>query len=67
MPDVIGMLAARGQFYAQTVDGDIWTSDGTAPWRVFMRAPGDGTGGFNFLTRSRTGRPWASFGRSVSR
>ena len=30
-----------------------------------MRAPGDGTGGFNFLTRSRTGRPWASFGRSV--
>ena len=65
MPDVIGMLAARGQFYAQSVDGAIWTSDGTAPWRVLMRAPGDGTGGFNFLTRSRTGRPWASFGRSV--
>ena len=33
MPDVIGLLAARGQFYAQSVDGDIWTSDGTTPWR----------------------------------
>lgn len=65
MPDVIGLLAARGQFYVQTVDGDIWASDGTGPWRVFTRAPGDGTGGFNFLTRSRTGRPWASFGQSV--
>ena len=65
MPDVLGMLSARGQFYLQTLQGDIWTSDGKSPWHVFMRVPGDGTGGFNFLTRSRTGRPWASFGGSV--
>ena len=65
MPDMIGMLAARGKFYAQALDGDVWTSDGTAPWRLFLASPPDGLGGFNFMARSRTGRPWVSFGRSV--
>jgi signal transduction histidine kinase/ligand-binding sensor domain-containing protein len=65
MPDTIGMLAARGQFYVQTLNGDIWTSDGTSPWQVSVRASDDWNGGFNFLTRSRTGRPWAIFGRAV--
>lgn len=65
MPDTIGMLAARGQFYVQTLNGDVWTSDGTSPWHVVVRAHGDWIGGFNFLTRSRTGRPWAMFERAV--
>ena len=65
MPDVIGMLFARGQFYLQTVQGDIWTSEGTSPWRGLIRVPDGGSGGFNFLARSRTGRPWASFGQAV--
>jgi len=65
LPDMIGMLAARGQFYAQTLEGDVWTSDGASPWHVVLSSPAEGVGGFNFLTRSRTGRPWATFGRSV--
>ena len=65
MPDVLGMVAARGQFYAQAVGGDIWISSGAEPWRLHIPVPDGGRGGFNFLTRSRTGRPWASFGVAV--
>ena len=65
MPDVIGMVTAGGQFYVQTVDGTIWISDGNEPWRALTPAPSGGEGGFNFLTRTRAGSVWASFGQSL--
>ncbi len=61
MRDVVGLVVAGSQFYAQTDGGSLWTSDGTQPWRPLMTAPQPGGGGPNFLARTNTDQAWASF------
>jgi len=65
MPDAIGLVVARGRFYCQTAQGDIWTSDGTAPWRLLLRVPPAGPGSVDALANTRVGQGWASFGGAL--
>jgi ligand-binding sensor domain-containing protein len=65
MGDVVGFVAAGSQFYAQTEEGSIWTSDGTQPWHPLMAASPPGSAGPNFLAQTDREHAWASFDRTL--
>jgi signal transduction histidine kinase/ligand-binding sensor domain-containing protein len=65
MRDVVGLVVADRQFYAQTVDGHIWTSDGAQPWRLLRESTRPGFTGLNFVATTGVGQAWAMFKQEV--
>lgn len=57
-------IDASGRIFSKVVDGSIWETDGTRPWRLVL-APAQSWGMMNAFASTNEGRLWAGWGDRI--